>query len=169
MKSVSVLFSRPTKMTLKPYAWAIMKYDGTNFDHASIKFPSSSWGCDFIYQSSGFRTNFMSGSYFNSINTVAEEYPLELDDEAYNKLGALCVSREGRPYPILSILGIAFIKCASIISFGKIKLKNPFPSANTDCIEEVAAILDTAGYKCEIDLEDSTVKPFRDWIAGLKK
>jgi hypothetical protein len=168
MKSLVVGFSRPLKMKLKPYAWLIMKFDKTNYDHCYLRFPSSSWGCDFIYQSSGSRTNFMSGNYFVKINVEVEEYILEVDDDTYNKIGNLCVTREGGAYPVMEIVGIALVKTLMIITFGKVKMKNPFSSKETDCIEEAAAILSGGlGIDCPFDLEDSTVKPFRDWVVSI--
>lgn len=164
MKTILIGFSRPIKW--KPFAKAIMWVDKTNYDHAYIEFPSMSWGVSFIYQSSGTRTNFMSDTYFDSINTDVEVYEIDLPDDIYTKIGKMCVEREGRPYPVVEILGKAYVALV-YIALGK-KIKNPFPSVDTDCISEVAYLLTNGlGVEVPLDMNSITVRPFRDFVAGL--
>lgn len=159
-------FSRPIKW--KPYAQAIMAVDHDDFDHGYIRFISDRWKCDFIYQSSGFRTNFMGGNYFNQINKTVEEYAIDVADDIEAQIGGLCVSREGRPYPVLMILGLGIVRIIKILSFGYFVFKNPFPSDLTDCIAEQAAILNQGlSVQAPFDFNNTTPKTFRDWLMNL--
>lgn len=166
MKTIVFGFSKPKSW--QPYAAAIMAYDKSNFDHGYIKFTSVNWGCDFIYQSSGFRTNFMGGDYFLSINEVMEEYALDVSDSAEGETGALCVKREGLRYPVKMIFGLGLVKFIGILSFGKLKLKNPFPTKLTDCIAEQAFIL-AREFKidCPLNFNEATPLEFRDWLRTI--
>jgi hypothetical protein len=168
MKQIVFGFSKPKKLWLKPYAMLIMLYDRSNFDHGYIRFRSDRWNTDFIYQSSGSRTNFMGGDYFNSINSAQEEYAIQVSDDVEAIVGALCVSREGRSYPVLMILGMMIKFVAALLTLNQVKINNPFPSKNMDCIGEQAAILSEAtGKEIPIDFNSETPKQFRDWLKDL--
>lgn len=163
LKTIIFGFSRPIKKHL--FAEAIMKIDDNNFDHGYTRFRSDRWDADFIYQASGLRTNFMGGKYFASINTVVEEYELEVEDETEAMIGHLCVDREGLSYPIKMVIGIGVVKLAALV--GK-KINNPWPSDKPDCIAEQGYIL-SRGLKVNVpfDFNSATPKPFRDWLKTL--
>lgn len=164
MSKINIGFSRPIKW--KPFAKAIMWVDNTNYDHAYIEFPCLSWGVAFIYQSSGLRTNFMSDTYFDSINVDVELYEIDLPDDVYAKVGKLCVEREGRAYGVLEVFGKAIV--ATVFLATQKRIKNPFKTVDADCITEVAYILSHAlGIPVPLDMTAVTVKPFRDFVAGL--
>ena len=171
MKKLIFGFSKPKNLTFKPFAKIIMAVDNINYDHGYIRFPSASWETSFIYQSSGSRTNFMSQQLFDKINETVEEYEIEVEETNYNKIGALCVSREGLPYPVGQIIGIGLIKAIYYLTHGNVHIKkNPFSSGydQPDCIEEQAKILkDGLGIHTPFDMDVITVKPFRDWLAIL--
>jgi hypothetical protein len=165
MKTLVIGFSRPKKFKL--FAELIMFADMAPFSHGFVKFKSAAWGTEFIYQSSGHRTNFMGGKSFRSINTIVEEYALQLDDEIEAKVGRLCVEREGRKYPVLQVIGKGIVKLASC--FG-LSIKNPFSNGDemSDCIEECAAILrEGLDIKTPLDMDSVGVTEFRDWIKSL--
>jgi hypothetical protein len=57
-----------------------------------------------------------------------------------------------------------------LLSFGKIKAKNPWKDGDlkTSCIEEVAAILrDGLGVFVPLELDDISVRPFREWVRNV--
>lgn len=169
MRTVVFGFSRPQNVASKIYARLIMWVDSTDYDHGYIKFHNS-WGIDFIYQASGSRTNFMGGDYFREINIEVEEYEIDLSDDIEAQVGRLCVSREGKSYAIKQVIGIGLQLLVKAITLGKVKIANPFSDGDseTDCIEEQAAILSKGlGIIAPMDMDSSTVKPFRDWIASL--
>jgi hypothetical protein len=160
MKNLTIGFSRPR--TFKPFAWVIMKFDSAPFSHGFVKFKSDSWGTEFIYQSSGHKTNFMGGNAFRKQNIIVEEYQIEIPNETEAMVGKLCVEREGRPYPVMQVIGKGLVK----IGFKR----NPFSNGDemSDCIEECAAILrDGIGVKTDLDMDSVGVMEFRNWIKSL--
>ena len=166
MKKIIIGFSRPK--TWKIFAEAIMWLDKSDASHGYIRFHSNSWNTDFIYQSSHQQTNFVGGIYFKDKNIIVEEFVIEVPDEVEAKVGALCVNREGKPYGIMQCIGIALVAIASM--FGKTIKKNPFANGDeqTICIEEVAMILhEGLGINSPLDMDLSSVKPFREWIRSL--
>lgn len=167
MKILTLGMSRPK--TWKPFAAAIMWADGVDYDHAFTLFQSDSWGVKFIYQQSGARTNFMGDPLFCSLNEMVRVYEIEVTDEVYNAIGALCVKREGRAYGIKQVIAKAFSKLLLILSNGKIRAKF---SANgddeTDCIEEQAYLLaQGAAYEVTLDMDTVTVKPYVEFLESL--
>ena len=165
MKTIIFGFSRPK--TWKPFAKAIMWLDSIPYDHAFTMFPGLSWGVNFIYQQSGLRTNFMSGTLFDSIAHVEEQYELDIEDDIYSKIGNLCVQREGISYGILQVIGKGLVRIVYLLSNGKLAFKNPFRHS-TDCIEEQALILNQClGISVSLDMNTITVKPYRDFIASI--
>lgn len=167
MKKIVFGFSRPISLKFKPYALAIMLFDNIDYDHAYTKFVSNDWETSFIYQSSGSRTNFMSQQYFDSINLEIEEYELECDNETFNKIGKICTAREGVSYPIKQTLGKGLV--CIVKALFRFDIKNPWEDPNRqDCIEEQAAILSEGlGITTKLDMGSVSVRPYRDWIAGL--
>lgn len=164
---MKIIFGLSRPKTWKPYAALIMWWDGIPFDHAYTKFISNSWDTSFIYQASGSRTNFMSQQWFDKHNDSIEEYELECDTETFNRIGEICVKREGIPYGIKQTFGKAIVCIVYLIS--KKKIKNPLadPGAQ-DCIEEQAEILrDGCGVDVPLDMSSITVKPYRDWLASI--
>lgn len=167
MKKIIFGFSRPIKW--KPFAKLIMWADSIDYDHAYTKFPSSNWGTSFIYQNSGTRTNFKGEEVFLKENIIVEEYEREVTPELEAQIGMFCLSREGKPYGIIQVIGKSFCKLIFIITKGKIRIKNKLGQgdAKTDCIEEQAQIIAKAfNISPPIDLNTSTVKPYRDWVAS---
>jgi hypothetical protein len=165
---IIVGFSRPRKW--KIFAQAIMWWDKSDASHGYIRFRSERWDNNFIYQSSHSQTNFVGGEYFQKINKVVEEFEIEVEESIESRIGNLCVDREGKPYAIKQVIGIAMMNIMFVISFGKVRIKNPFSDGDeeTDCIEEVAAILKEAlGIEAPFDMDSVSVKPFRDWVRSL--
>jgi hypothetical protein len=138
--------------------------------HCYGRFTSASWERDFIYQASGHATNFMGEKNFANRHEVIEEYTLSIPRDVVERIGRVCVDREGKPYAIKQTIGIAISAIIWIITFGKIEIKNPFADgdAETNCIEEWGRIL---AQELNVEppqyLDGISVKPFRDWIAGL--
>lgn len=144
--------------------------DSIKYDHAYTEFESASWGVSFIYQQSGSRTNFMSGSCFTKNNLAVEKYMIQVDEDTFNKIGNICVEREGRPYGVKQILGKAIVKLLFLVSLGSIRSSNPFENGDdeTDCIEEQAYLISKGlNIPITLDMDSVTVKPYRDFIASL--
>jgi len=170
MRSVRIGFSTP-KDRLLIFPWLIRKRDNTKYSHSYWRFKSESWGTDFIYQNSGMHTNFMGSKRFEQINEVIEEIEIKVSDEIESKIGKLCVNREGKGYAVGQVLWKGVLWVISIITFGKIELKNPIPDNDyaTDCIEESAKILSLGlGIDVKIDMDSATVKQWYDFVKQLE-
>lgn len=167
MKTLIIGFSTPKKWRAFPAL--IRLRDRTKYSHSYWRFPSKDWGVDFIYQNSGLHTNFTTSVKFENINKIIDEYEIEVDDERYKKIARLCALREGKNYAILEVLGKGLIWFFEIVSFGKLKIKNPFSDGDntTDCIQEAAKILEGLSIKVTLDMDSVSVKPWHDFVTSL--
>ena len=174
MARLVIGFSRTKKW--KPFSALIIWWDqvrhksDVRISHAYGRFTSTSWKRDFIYQAAGVRTHFMGATRFDSINESVEEYEFELTDEVVQNIGRTCVDREGKSYGIKQVFGQVFVGLVWLITFGRVDKKNPWSDgdAQTTCIEEWGRILcNELKLEMPLDLDTVSVKPFRDWIAGL--
>ena len=174
MSKLVIGFSRTKKW--KPFSALIIWWDkiryGSNvaISHGYGRFHSNTWSRDFIYQAAGIRSHFMGATLFDSINESVEEYELTLTDEVLVRIGQVCVDREGKPYAIKQVLGQMLVGLVWLVTFSKVDLKNPWSDGDTQttCIEEWGRILSVElNIDAPFDLDTVSVKPFRDWIAGL--
>lgn len=165
-----------SKLKFKPLAlsivwWDKFKYKSTlGASHCYGRFTGTDWGVDFIYQSTGHGTNFMGQDRFNALNETKEEYELELPSETILLIGRECVKREGKKYGVKQLIGLMMINILTIVSFGKLNLKNPFSDGDTStvCLEEVGRLLaKTLNLEIPLDLDSISVTPFRNFIASL--
>jgi hypothetical protein len=107
----------------------------------------------------------MGGDYFREKNIVVEEFKLNVPDEVEGAVGKLCVDREGRPYPVMTIVGIILVK---LMKFIKVEMRNPWPSKDRYCIGEQAEILSKGlGIYCPLDLNEITPLEFRNWLVEI--
>ena len=170
MKRIIIGFSRPKGW--KAFAESIMLADKllyhpkNRISHAYTRFESLRWNCSFIYHSAGHAINFMGDVHFNSINEVVEEYELYVSDETEQKIGAMCIAREGLKYPIIQQIGKGIVALAFLLF--KKKIKNPFPSPLDDCMEEQAQLISKAlNVEVNLDLNSLTIEPYRSFIESL--
>jgi hypothetical protein len=150
--------------------WDRYRYGSDVGSHAYGRFVSASWNRDFIYQAAGKNTHFMGGQAWAKKNEVTEEYVLELPDEVVNRIGQICVDREGKRYAFKQTIGIMIAGLLLILSCGLIQIKNPLADGDheVNCLEEWARILSQAlDVEMPKDIDSISIKPFRDWIASL--
>lgn len=121
MQTVTIGFSKPK--TWKPFAALIMWGYGIPFDHVYIKFYSSFYDRNVIYQASGTMVNFMSPTVFDANNNVVKEFVLQITDENMIKMVQFAMDNAGKPYGIKECLGLAIVRIAHL--FGK-HIQNPF-------------------------------------------
>lgn len=171
MKTIVFGFSRPSNLHSKFFAQLIMwadrhhyKYGQKPISHAYTRFPAPNWETSFIYQNAGHSTHFMGAARFTAINEIVEEYALDLEQDIFDEIGKLCVRREGKPYSLKGVIGKGLVLFLQAFN---ITIKNPFADGpdSTDCIEEQAILLALASPENLPDLEQLSVKPWRDWIA----
>jgi hypothetical protein len=168
-------FSRST-VRMPIYSQLIIWWDRYKFNseieisHAYGRFVSASWDRDFIYQAAGKSTHFMGGKAWAEKNLAVEEYVLDLPDEVVNRIGQICVDREGKRYGFKQTLGITISGLVWIMTFGKVDMPNPLADGDVEvnCLEEWARILSRAlGVEMPKNIDGISIRPFRDWIAGL--
>jgi hypothetical protein len=155
MQKIKIGFSRPTKMTFKPYAWIIMKAYGTEYDHVYIRLPSSTLGKEIIFQASGKSVNFMATELFDSNNLVIREFEVETSDENYSALLKFAAENSGKPYGIKEAIGDGIVKICALV--GK-KISNPFSDKNDSWV-----CSELAGY-CLEQFAGASITPEQDDI-----
>jgi len=168
-------FSRPTGKN-KIFADLIMWWDRWRYasdvrmSHGYARFTSATWDRDFIYQAAGHQTHFMGGRLFETINVVIEEYELDLPPEVITRIGQMCVDREGKLYAVKQVCGQMLANMGYLCTFGRWEPENPFADgdAQVNCIEEMAVIIaDALGILVPLNMDSSSVWPFRCWLALL--
>lgn len=116
-------FSKP-KGWFQPFAWAIRKWEGTEYSHVYIRIPSKFLETDVIYQASGMAVNFMSIETFLGHAEIVKEYEFEISDFTHKALLKSAIQNLGKPYSVKGIAGIVTARLCQILD---IKLSsNPF-------------------------------------------
>lgn len=154
MEKIIVGFSKPKKW--KPFAWIIMKFYDIPYDHVYIKFWSSKFQRNVIYQASQLMVNFMGEKFFESENDVIKEFELDITDEDRTSMIQFAMDEAGKPYGMLNALGLAIVGIFDRL--GK-KIKNPLGDGEKTyiCCELVADILDR--YTSVKNIDSDTVNP----------
>ena len=101
METITVGFSKPKNMTLKPYAWLIMKAYSTPFDHVYIQIYSQKYDRYLIYQASSRMVNFMGRDLFAKNNVVVDQFEVEITPENKTLLMKFAIDKAGTPYGVL--------------------------------------------------------------------
>lgn len=156
---IIVGFSRPKKW--KPFAWLIMKGYGIDYDHVYVKFHSTTYDRDVIYQASGLMVNFMSNKRFDNENLTVAEYEIEISDEANIAIIQFAMDNAGVPYGILEAVGLMWVRAMELINK---HVSNPFADGGTTyvCCELVGYILqEHLGIKIGVLQDDITPKYLR--------
>lgn len=105
MRKVSIGFSRPTKFAI--LSWLIQTVQKTDYSHVYIKFYSSSYDRNIIYQASGLQVNFIGEQLFQEHHVVSKEFEFDVSEETYKKMMAFAIDRAGYPYSIKQLFNIA--------------------------------------------------------------
>jgi hypothetical protein len=162
MKNIVVGFSHPTKFSL--HAWLIEKIDNSPFDHAYLKFYSSTLDRNIIYQSNWRGVEFIGATLFNTSTTPVYEYSIAIDDESYNSMLQFCVDNAGISYSYLGVLGSGLVKLG-------ICKKNPFDDGlKTEFCSEIISrclnIVDPTKFK--LDANNISPKDLNDVLIKLQ-
>lgn len=165
-----------SKLKFKPLANAIVWWDKFKYksnlgaSHCYGRFTETEWNMDLIYQATGHGTNFMGEYRFHKLNEIKEEYELDIPNDMVLLIGRECIRREGKKYASKQLLGQAFVNVINFISFGIINFKNPFADGDesTVCLEEMGRLIASMlKINVPLDLDSTSVSPFRDFIASL--
>lgn len=134
MEKLIVGFSKPKKFKL--FAWIIMHGYGTPYDHVYMKFHSTVYDRDIIYQASKMMINFMGTQVFESENEIVREFTIDISTENKVKLMQFAIDNAGKPYSWKEAFGIGLVKFCSL--FGK-NITNPFREGNNEYVCSVLA------------------------------
>jgi hypothetical protein len=108
MNSIVIGFSHPIKFSL--HAWIIEKIDAAPFDHAYLKFHSTSLNRDIIYQSNWRGVEFIGSTLWQTTTVPVEEYTIAVSDDEYTSMMQFCVDNCGISYGYLGTLGAGLVK-----------------------------------------------------------
>jgi hypothetical protein len=167
METITVGFSKPNKW--KIFAWLIMKAYNIPYDHVYVKFHSSTYDRDIIYQASKMMVNFMGTDFFQTENIIVDEFPVEITSESKIKLMQFAIDNAGKPYGIKEAFGMGIVRICEL--FGK-KIKNPFADKTQTyvCSELAGYILESyAGASIPKDVDDITPLDVYNYLTALKK
>jgi hypothetical protein len=155
MPKIIVGFSKPIKFAL--HAWIIEKIDGAKFDHAYLKFNSSSLNRDIIYQATATGVDFIGSALWLKKTQPVEEYELDISPDNYKILLQFCIDNAGIPYGFLGVLGEGFVDLAA--KFGK-TINNPFNDGLSSefCSEVVVRCLATVD-PAQFNLDPDNISP----------
>jgi hypothetical protein len=140
MPSITIGFSKPNKFTL--HGWLIEKIDGSQFDHAYLRFELDKFNRNVVCQSIDVGVQIVSEAQFATKSTPVQEYQLTVTDEQFVSMFQFCIDNAGKSYSILGVIGEGIVRISA--KFGK-TITNPFNSDEKTyfCSELVTQCLDT--------------------------
>lgn len=100
-------FSRPKKERI--LSKIIRSVEKRPFSHSYVRFNDPT-GLDVIFQASGLAVNLCSIENFLQIETIVEEYEIEIDDSKIQSTWEHVVNQLGTPYSILQLFWILINK-----------------------------------------------------------
>ena len=166
MAKIYIGLSKPKKW--KAFAQLIMLGYGIPYSHVYIKFRSTKYDRDMIYQASHSMVNFIGSTMFFEENIAIEEFEVELSDEKFNEMICFAIDNAGKPYGVKQALGMAIVRIAEV--FGKY-IENPFRDGGNTyvCSELGAYVLENfAGGVIPKDIDDITPKDLYDYLTKIK-
>lgn len=159
---VIVGFSKPKSW--KPFAWAIQRYQNTEYSHVYFKIYLSKMDKWIILESAGLETRILTESNWLQHSEIIEEYIIESSKLQRIDLFEECLNNMGKSYGITQIAGI-------LIS-NLLKLKHNLISTGSDyqiCSEFVGRLLqDIYKVKMPKDLDLLTPKDINNLLTTCK-
>jgi hypothetical protein len=138
-KSVIIGFSKPNNFTL--HGWLIEKIDGSQFDHAYLRFQLDGINRNVVCQSIDVGVQLVSEAQFATKSTPVEEYQLNITEAQFISMFQFCLDNTGKMYSLWGVIGEGIVRL--VAKFGK-TISNPFDSNEKTyfCSELVAQCLD---------------------------
>jgi hypothetical protein len=149
MKKVVIGFSKSTKK----YAIGsllIRSYMGTPYSHVYIKFYSSTFDRELIYEAVGSGVRFIGIDRWKQHAVEVDSFEIELCDESYKRLMQYCIDNSGVEYGFFQNLGIIWANICKLA-------KNPVDDGE-NCSEIIGEILALQGYTINKDFNLLTPK-----------
>lgn len=153
---VIIGLSAPKRVNI--FSRMVMAYGKTRFSHAYIEIRSSylTEGNQIIYHASGSCVKIESADNFDKDNTTIKSYEIPIDRKIKRKVMNFAISRTGRPYNVLQLLGFLVMRLRKKLGF---KGGNPWGGGGYVCTELVAELLnDHLGIAVRKDFDDVTLK-----------
>lgn len=122
-----------------PLSWIIRKIQGIPVSHCFISYETTS-GVELVYEASGLNTHLVNKKNFAKHSQIIEEYEIQMTDEKFHEIKAFMEQDIGVAYDWLSLIGYLIKHFAGVLTFGKLKIKNPFPSEDKVCSDAAAYI-----------------------------
>ena len=157
MANIIIGFSKP-KTRFAIFAFAIKRFESTEYSHCYIKFKTFS-GPPLVCQASKGMLNFMSPKAFDMHNIIVKEFSLDIPFEQLTQIKIKSIEKAGLPYSIKQIIGIVFARI--------FKLKvNPFDTDENTfvCSEWVGQVLKSIGAELDKDLSLLTPKDIYKYL-----
>ena len=148
-------FSKAT-CPFKIGSWLIRKYLGTNYSHVFLKFKSTKFDRDLVYEAVGSGVRFVGKIEWEKHATVTDEYVIEIEEHDYIKLMQYCIDMSGQPYGILQNIGLVLAKALGLKS-------NPF-KRGINCSELITNILIQNGRSVSFNPNLSTPKDIENLL-----
>lgn len=153
-------FSRPNteKLLSKLIRWV----DKRPFSHSYVRF-SDPAGLDIIFQASGLAVNICSIENFLQIETIVEEYEIEINDCKEYDIWKYVINQLGKPYSIAQLFSILIKKIIGL----EIGHNN---DTAVVCSEESARFCIFLGFLVPGDIDYETPSDFQKFcFANMKK
>lgn len=144
---------------IKPFSWLIRLFEKTKYSHTYLKI-SNNYFSDFdIYQASKGMVNHTIEKNFSEENTVVAEFSIPVDLEKKKSILNYARHKLGKPYSMITVLGIFFSKLG-------IKSSKFYDGDKSYiCSELVARALKDSGLlpdEVNIDVDKATPKQLYD-------
>lgn len=168
MNTISIVFSRAST-TFPIFSWLIMLTERTTFSHVAIRMVDLETNQDIVIQASHTLVNEMSWTEFLAQEKVIYQFDFLADDETKKLIKTFAINNLGKPYGVMSILGLSLVQ---LLSFIGIKITNPFKDSGKTyvCSELISAILQSVdGVILPQDVEDMTPKSLFPLVQSLPK
>lgn len=122
-----------------PMSWLIRKIQGIDCSHCYGQFVSSA-GEELVYEAEGMQTHLVNKKHFEKSSIVIREYEIEVNPKTYDDIKIFIERDIGVPYGWLDLIGLLIVFTIKFITFGKLIIKNPFPSKNKVCSDAMGFI-----------------------------
>ena len=137
-----------------PLSWVIRTLQGIPVSHCFNSYETSS-GVQLVYEASGLNTHLVNKKNFAKHSRIIEEYEIEISEEKFHQIKTFIEEDIGVSYDWLGLIGYLITYIVKWITFGKKKIKNPFPSPDKVCSDAAAYIYcEFLGGNRDLDYDD---------------
>jgi hypothetical protein len=168
MEQISVIFSKSSSL-YGVFSWLIMWAEGTPYSHVSIRMTDDETGQIVYYQASHTFVNVMEEVEWLTQETIVDRFDFQVNQAVKDSLKAFAIANLGKPYGLLSILGLSYVQ---IMSWFRVKVNNPFRDEGQTfvCSQFAAALLEQCSdVSIPENINNITPKDMHILISSLPK